>query len=239
MIRTIKTLLLSISFLMISYVVYSSDIDKESKDEKFDPKEMILHHVKDAHEFHLWDWNDKAISIPLPIILWTNDGLITFMSSEFYHDDDGQQIVEKHEEIFKYHEKIYQLNEGEKSVTFNDGDYPSNAIKPIDFSVTRNVFMMWVSMIVLLFIFLRTAKKYKNQNNVPKGIAGFTEPLVLFVRDEIARPMIGETKYKKIYAFLANSIFFHLDQQYFWSNSCIEWSQRKRKYCIYFYSSCN
>ena len=210
MIRTIKTLLLSISFLMISSVVYSSDIDKESKDEKFDPKEMILHHVKDAHEFHLWDWNDEAISIPLPIILWTNDGLITFMSSEFYHDDDGQQIVEKHgKKFFKYHEKIYQLNEGEKSVTFNDGDYPSNAIKPIDFSVTRNVFMMWVSMIVLLFIFLRTAKKYKkSKNNVPKGIAGFTEPLVLFVRDEIARPMIGETKYKKFMPFLLTVFFF-------------------------------
>ena len=42
-----------------------------------------LHHVKDAHEFHLWDWNDKAIFIPLPIILWTNDGLITFKNMNF------------------------------------------------------------------------------------------------------------------------------------------------------------
>ena len=106
MIRIIKTLLLSISFLMISYEVYSSDIDKESKDEKFDQRDDFTS-CKDAHEFHLWDWNDKAISIPLPIILWTNDGLITFMSSEFYHDDDGQQMVEKHgKKFFKYHENL-------------------------------------------------------------------------------------------------------------------------------------
>ena len=67
---------------------------------------------------------------------------------------------------------------------------------------------MWVSMIVLLFIFLRQQKIQKIKNNVPKGIAGFTEPLVLFVRDEIARPMIGETKYKKFMPFLLTVFFF-------------------------------
>ena len=88
-----KITLLTIFFLAFSAICLASD--KGQEDEKFDPKEMILHHVKDAHEFHLFDWNKKPISIPLPIILWTENGLTIFMSSHFHHDDEGKTIVKK------------------------------------------------------------------------------------------------------------------------------------------------
>lgn len=210
MIKTFKTVLLSLSFLMISGVVYSSETDNEKQDEKFDPKEMILHHVKDAHEFHLWDWNHHPVSIPLPIILWTDNGLVTFMSSEFHHDDEAKTIVEKDGMKFvKYHEKIYQLNEGATAAEFDAEHHVTNGVKPTDFSITRNVFMMWVSMIVLLLIFLTSARRYKkSKDGVPSGISGFTEPLVLFVRDEIAKPMIGEHKYQRYMPFLLTVFFF-------------------------------
>lgn len=191
-----------------SSFVFSSDSDDD--DDEFDPQAMITHHVLDAHEFHIIDWKDKSYSIPLPIILWTDNGLTTFMSSAFEHDDSGKVVVEKNGNSFvKLHEKIYQLDAGAKTVAFDAEHHPTNASKPLDFSITRNVFMMWVSVLVLLFIFITAARKYKkSDSNVPTGIAGFIEPLVVFVRDEIGIPMIGEHKYKKYMPYLLTVFFF-------------------------------
>ncbi|MFP2997949.1 F0F1 ATP synthase subunit A [Spongiivirga sp. MCCC 1A20706] len=198
--------------LLLALPIAGFAIDKEEakSDKKFDPNEMIMHHVKDAHEFHIIDYKDKSYSIPLPIILWTDNGLTTFMSSEFHHDDNGTVVVEKDGQKFvKYHEKIYQLNGGASEVVFDAKHHPTNAVKPLDFSITRNVFMMWVSVIVLIIIFTSAARVYKkSEDNVPTGIAGFVEPLVVFVRDEIARPMIGEHKYKRYMPYLLTIFFF-------------------------------
>src|SRR5690606_21409456 len=116
---------------------------------------------------------------------------VTFMSSEFHHDDSGSQIVEKNGERFvKYHEKIYQLNSGVDTLNFDEEAHPTNAALPLDFSITRNVFMMWVTMLLLFVIFISSARKYKKSNRfVPSGIASFMEPLVIFIRDEVAIPM--------------------------------------------------
>ncbi|PIA79041.1 ATP synthase F0 subunit A [Gaetbulibacter sp. 4G1] len=208
--NTFKSVLFSALFLAISFAGYATE-DSDNKDDKeFNAKEMILHHVKDAHEFHIIDINDKPISIPLPIILWTDNGLTTFMSSAFHHDDSGKTIVEKNGGKFvKFHEKIYQLDTNASTVVFDEAHHPTNAHKPLDFSITRNVFMMWVSVIVLLFIFFATARRYKkSEDNVPTGIAGFIEPLVIFVRDEIGKPMIGEHKYKRYMPYLLTIFFF-------------------------------
>tara|TARA_B100000795_G_scaffold221573_1_gene176267 strand:+ start:1036 stop:2118 length:1083 start_codon:yes stop_codon:yes gene_type:complete len=207
---TFKITLLTIFFLAVSATSFASDKKEEKEGEKFDPKEMILHHVKDAHEFHLFDWNKKPISLALPIILWTDNGLTTFMSSYFHHDDEGIIIVENNGGKFvKLHEKIYQLNDGATEVLFDAEQHPTNAKKPLDFSITRNVFMMWVSVILLLLIFLATARSYrKSKDGVPTGIAGFIEPLVIFVRDEIGIPMIGKNKYKKYMPYLLTVFFF-------------------------------
>lgn len=196
-----------LSFVMPSFAVASSE---EIQDEEFNPQDMITHHVLDAHEFHIIDWNNHPITLPLPIILWTDNGLTTFMSSAFEHDDSGKVIVERNGGRFvKLHEKIYQLDAGASSVSMDAEHHPTNASKPWDVSITRNVFMMWISVLVLLLIFTAAARKYKkSENNVPTGIAGFVEPLVVFVRDEIGIPMIGEHKYKKYMPYLLTIFFF-------------------------------
>ena len=185
-------------------------LEEETEENNFDPKEMIMHHVKDAYGFHIIDINDHPVSIPLPIILWTENGLTTFMSSAFHHDSEGEVVVDKNDEKFvNYHEKVYKLNTGADKLKIGEDGYPTNAEKPIDFSITRNVFMMWVSVLVLLLIFITSAKQYrKSENNLPKGIAKFIEPLVLFIRDDVAIPMIGENKYKKYMPFLLTIFFF-------------------------------
>ncbi|GMN10092.1 F0F1 ATP synthase subunit A [Croceitalea sp. MTPC9] len=208
-ISTFKAAFLGL-LLALPIAGFAYDKEESEGDKKFDPNEMIMHHVKDAHEFHIIDIDDKPISLPLPIILWTDNGLTTFMSSEFHHDDEGKVVVEKNGGKFvKLHEKIYQLNDGANAVFFDDKHHPTNAGKPLDISITRNVFMMWVSVIVLLLIFISAARVYrKSENKVPTGIAGFVEPLIVFVRDEIARPMIGENKYKRYMPYLLTIFFF-------------------------------
>ena len=207
---TFRNVLFSALFLAISFAGYATEDSNNKDDKEFNAKEMILHHVKDAHEFHIFDWKDTPISIPLPIILWTDNGLTTFMSSAFHHDDSGEVVVEKNGGKFvKFHEKIYQLDAGANAVSFDAEHHPTNAHKPLNISITRNVFMMWVSVIVLLLIFFATARRYKkSENNVPTGIAGFIEPLVVFVRDEIGKPMIGEHKYKRYMPYLLTIFFF-------------------------------
>ncbi|NER18939.1 F0F1 ATP synthase subunit A [Spongiivirga citrea] len=206
---TFKAVFLGL-LLALPIAGFAIDKDDAKSDKKFDPNEMIMHHVKDAHEFHFFDYKDKSYSLPLPIILWTDNGLTTFMSNKFHHDDEGKVVVEANGGKFvKLHEKIYQLESGATSVSFDAKHHPTNATLPLDISVTRNVFMMWVSVLVLLLIFSSAARVYKkSENNVPTGIASFVEPLIVFVRDEIARPMIGEHKYKKYMPYLLTIFFF-------------------------------
>ena len=170
-----------------------------------------MHHIKDAHDFHIMDWEGHPVSIPLPVILWTENGLVTFMSSEFHHDDSGSFIVERNGQKFvKFHEEIYYASSTPNShgsyVSLDTAQHPVNA-HPLDFSITKLVFSMFVSMLLLLWIFGLSARKY-DATGVPKGIAKFTEPLVVFIRDEVARPNIGEKHYKRFLPFLLTLFFF-------------------------------
>ncbi|GGD79915.1 F0F1 ATP synthase subunit A [Planktosalinus lacus] len=214
----VRTLFLGI-FLVMSFASVAQDedsmieetlLEEKTEDKKFDPKEMIMHHVKDAYGFHIIDIGENKYSIPLPVILWTDNGLTTFLSSEFHHDYDGKVVVEKNGGKFvNYHEKVYQLDAGAETLQLGEDGYPVNAAKPLDISVTKNVFMMWVSVLVLFLIFIGAARKYKKSENfIPKGIASFVEPLVLFIRDDIAIPMIGEKKYKRFMPYLLTIFFF-------------------------------
>ena len=175
--------------------------------------EYILHHIKDAHDFHLFSYNDseghrKHIGFPLPVIVYSSKGLRTFMSSEFHHDDSGHHVVESDGvSLVKYHEKIYELNEGAHGVEFDEQHHPTNAHAVLDLSITKSVFGFLLVSLLMLFAFGRLAKQYKKQA-VPTGFGRVLEPLILYVRDEIARPNIGEKHYRRFTGFLMTVFFF-------------------------------
>lgn len=173
----------------------------------------ILHHIKDSHDFSLFSYTSdggerKHIGFPLPIILWTSEGLVAFMSSEFHHNDDGHVIVEKKGLKFaKIHSKIYELDKGAATISFDETQHATNAHKSLDFSITKSVVGILFASLLMLLGFSRLAKQYKSRK-VPKGFGRVLEPLVIYVRDEIARPNIGEKKYKKFMGFLLTVFFF-------------------------------
>lgn len=180
--------------------------EKIEEEEGMDP----IHHVLDAHDIHMWGEGHDAFSIPLPVILWTDNGLVTFMSSEFHHDDEGQHVVERKGMSFvKLHEKIYQLNEGESMIHLNHETHVAeNAVLPLDFSITKVVAAIFLVAFVVWFIFRAAAKRYKTEKPAaPRGIASWMEPLVLFVRD-FSKENIGEAKYMKFMPYLLTAFFF-------------------------------
>jgi F-type H+-transporting ATPase subunit a len=78
-----------------------------------------------------------------------------------------------------------------------------------DISITKSVFGMLLIMTLLVIMLRSMAKSYsKNPGQAPKGLANFLEPFVMFVRDDVARPIIGKEKSQKFMPFLLTSFFF-------------------------------
>jgi len=173
----------------------SAETSGHEAKEEFNPNEMIMHHIADSHGWHILDWNGHAVSIPLPVILWTTNGLVVFSSAEFHHDIEGHHVVEAGGlQFVNKHEKIY---------------YAGTEDKPLDFSITKNVLALLVGAAVILFIFFSAARYYaKNTNAAPRGLAGFVEPLILFVRDDIARGAIPEKHLNRFVPYLLTLFFF-------------------------------
>ncbi|MGV6860557.1 MAG: F0F1 ATP synthase subunit A [Putridiphycobacter sp.] len=196
-----------LNHLMKGVSEYQDNPDHKSAEDDevekgFDP----VHHVLDAHDIHL----AGEVSIPLPVILWTDNGLVTFMSSEFHHDDTGHHKVEKNGMTFvKMHEKIYQLNASAEHLELNHETHePLNAKLPLDFSITKVVVAIFLVAFIMFFVFKRVAKRYSTEKpEAPKGIAAWMEPLVLFVRD-FSKENIGEAKYMKFMPYLLTVFFF-------------------------------
>ena len=188
--------------------------NKPGAEEEFNSVEMIMHHISDAHDFHFLDYTDSegvehAVSIPLPVILYTSNGLVCFMSSAFHHNDDGSYVVSKRGTNFvKYHEKIYQLNDGASSLEFDEQHHPLNAVKPIDVSITKNVFSMLLSVVLLLTLFGAAGRSARKNSGAPKGILAFLEPIIVFIREDIIIPNVGEKKYKTYIPYLITIFFF-------------------------------
>ena len=182
-------------------------------DTKKEVEDYILHHIQDSHDFSLFSYTNDAgerkhFGFPLPVILWTSNGLVTFMSSEFHHNDDGHVIVEKNGMKFgKIHSKIYELEAGASAVNFDETHHATNGHKVLDFSITKSVVGILVIGLLMLFWFSSLAKQYKKKQ-IPTGFARVLEPLVLYVRDEIARPNIGEKHYRRFTGYLLTVFFF-------------------------------
>ncbi|RCS28472.1 ATP synthase F0 subunit A [Polaribacter sp. WD7] len=176
-------------------------------------KAYIEHHLKDSHDFSLFSYtNDegerKHVGFPLPVILWTSEGLVTFMSSEFHHNDDGHLLVEKKGLKFaKIHSKIFELDKGQSTVAFDESHHATNAHKVLDFSITKSVVGILFTGLLIFLWFSKLARQYKTRS-IPKGFGRALEPLVIYVRDEIARPNIGDKKYRKFMPFLLTVFFF-------------------------------
>ncbi|KIA86989.1 F0F1 ATP synthase subunit A [Flavobacterium sp. AED] len=185
----------------------SEEAHAEPTDVKSKIKEFINHHLLDAHDF-TFSVNEETgehYGFSLPIILWDN-GLQVFSSSKFHH---GEETAEHNGNYYVlHHEKIYKTD-ASGELTEGENGHPTNA-RPIDFSITKSVIGIMLVSLFMFLLFSSLAKSYAKNNGIASGLGRIFEPLVLYVRDEIAIPNIGEKNYKKYMSYLLTIFFFIL-----------------------------
>ncbi len=169
---------------------------KQKKAESFNPGDMIMEHVVDNHEWHILEIGHFELTVPLPVILYYDGKLYTFCSSRFHNEEHAYQG--------------FSLPEAgpDKGKIVRTSAIPAEP-KVYDFSITKTVLAIMISALLMLLIFISIARAYaNNRNKAPKGIQSMLEPLIIFIRDDIAKSSIGEKKYEKYMPYLLTIFFF-------------------------------
>lgn len=164
----------------------------------------IDHHLQDSHDFVLFsdEGTGEHYGFPLPVILF-DDGVKMFSSSRFHH---GEEVAEVDGNYYAmHHGKIYKTD-AKGTMKFDNHGHATNE-KPFDMSITKNVVTMLFVCVLMFLMFAGLAKSYK-KGPIPTGFGRVLEPLILFIRDEVAIPNIGEKKYRKYMGFLLTVFFF-------------------------------
>jgi len=171
----------------------------------------ILHHISDAHEWHFFTIGETHYSLPLPVIVYSEAyGLDVFMSSKFdHHTHTYGNYKEEHGHIVILDEAgsplLVEQNIEEDGAVVGTEMVPAAVM---DLSITKNVASMLVSFVIILLLFTSVAKAYKTRpGQAPKGLQSFIEPLILFVRDKIAKPNMGH-HYLRVTLYLLSLYFF-------------------------------
>lgn len=174
---------------------------EEDSEENFNPGKMIIDHVVDHYTWHIVTVGDTEVSLPLPVILYSKDrGWFCFSSGHFEHG---------HATYKQFKIASEGMNKGDIVELDPQGNVKDET--PLDFSITKTVAAVFVSIVLLLVIVIPVARRYKRQpNQAPKGMQSLLESLILFVRDEIARPSIGEKHFERFTPFLLTVFFFIL-----------------------------
>ena len=192
--------ILRLTLISLLVLVSTTNIGAENNSEQkaenssYNPTPDILHHILDSYEWHLWG----KVSIPLPVILYTEGNWDIFMSSKFHH---GESKVIKGDRIYKM---AHHPEDSNKEIIVEE-----KGKKIINLSITKNVASMLLSTLMLLFLLGKVSRSYKRKKEAPKGLQSFLEPIILFVREDIIKSNIGP-KHEKYTMFLLTVFFFIL-----------------------------
>lgn len=197
--KSLKSLLVAVFGVILLSSSYTSSAQEKhdtltKKEEKFDATKEILNHVQDAYEFHFFTIGDFHASIYLPVILYSaQKGFSVFSSSRFGHEGDEEYDG-------------YRLENGNKIIPVEKG------ATVYDFSLTRNVVQTILALTIFTVLMINVAKKYKKGFGVtsaPSGFQGFMEPIITFIREEVAKVNLGK-RWEKYMPYLLTVFFFIL-----------------------------
>lgn len=202
--KSMKSLLVAI--LGVFFVLFSTNLfaqekaqNADSAKKPFDPAAVILHHVQDAHNFHFFSKGDFHATIPLPVILYSpQKGISIFSSSRFGHE--GENTFDG-----------YKLGESDKIISVDPG------VTVFDFSLTRNVVQVFIVCVLFIWFMIKIAQKYQKGigvNSAPTGAQNFMEPIILFLRENVAKENLGQ-RWERYTPFLLTLFFFILTNSLF------------------------
>ena len=210
--------LLMVFFLNIS-AAFAGEDQKEQK--KLDPAKVIMEHVSDGHEFHFAIVGGYHVTIPLPVFLYSGKkGFSVFISSAFDHGKtahDGYRLLD--DDFIEEHH-LNEVKDAKGNPVFFVGKIyavdangmPDQHVSVFNFSMTRNVVQVLISLIILTWIMIGIARQYAKGTGVktaPTGFQNMIEPVITFVRDEVGKPNLGD-RYEKYMPYLLTVFFFIL-----------------------------
>lgn len=192
MLGKIKIIFFLLGIIFSSNAVFASE---QKEGEKFDAGKLIVGHIADAHEWHLWGHT----VLHLPVIIYSEDKGFSVFSSARFKEGDG---------IYDG----YKMNGHEIAACNSDGTIEEEATTKVwDFSITKNVLSLFFGVTILLVMMISIARKYTRNTNVPpKGLQSWIEPIIIFVVDDVIKPGIGEKHYRRFVPFLLTAFFFIL-----------------------------
>lgn len=176
---------------------------KEHKEGELDLKEVIFEHLSDRYGWEVPFCHGRTIH--LPIIVWGHDGLHVFSS---------KRVIPVHEG----HETVYPVyTDGNAQFTIaQDGPKKGKVVEIVngteepvkDFSITKNVLAIWISVIVVLVMALSVRRFHKrNGMKAPRKGVGAIEALIVFIYDGVIKSTLG-AKAKKFAPYLLTVFFF-------------------------------
>lgn len=194
----IKHLCIIALFFVSLLSAQANSASEDNKQPQIDVKEIVLGHMSDAYEWHITTWNGHHISIPLPIIVKSEEGGWHVFSSARFHDSaDGSY-------------QGFYLNEAKNGKIY---EHITNGedVRPIDLSITKDVVQIWIVVFLMCGIFIGAAQWYKGRkpgDKAPGGFVGLVEMFVMSINDDLIRPSVGEKHYKQYAPFLLTAFFF-------------------------------
>ena len=213
----IMSLLLSLGFT-------GSVLASSGGGENPDPGEFIIHHIADAHDIHLWGEGPSAVHIPSSrhlILPGVRGGACSPVRTCLHHGEDHVDMsdhgMEGAHEEHAPHGGSGQYHCHETGLTYSlDGNGALHAhnnagehVHAYDLSISKSVLGMFIVIFMMLLIFPRVGSAYKKRKGqAPKGLQNALEPLILFIRDEVAVPSIGAKKADRYLPFLLTTFFF-------------------------------
>ncbi|MCL1942153.1 MAG: F0F1 ATP synthase subunit A [Candidatus Azobacteroides sp.] len=170
------------------------------KEGELNIREFIMEHLSDSYEWHVTNFGEHVVSVPLPVIVKGKDsGWQIFLSSAFYHGETSYR-------------GFYIAKDGEYKGKIVEKDAGGKEVRPFDISITKTVFALILSSVLLICIILFVARWYKNSNQenaykTPKGFVAFMELFIMNINDDVIKPCIGKD-YKKYAPYLLTVFFF-------------------------------
>lgn len=184
-------------FLIAVFAILPQSL-KAQEEETLDMQSYIFGHIQDSYDWHITDINDKAITIPLPVILYSKEtGINVFMSHKL--EEPGGYKGFRIAESGKYEGKIVE-------------DTQTGEQRPFDLSMTKNVCAMLFASILLIVLMLSCASWYRKHDvtkEAPSGLAALLEPVIVMINDEVIKDAVGKN-HAKYAPYLLTAFFFIL-----------------------------
>jgi F-type H+-transporting ATPase subunit a len=190
-----------------------------------DISKIIIHHLMDSHDWHITDIGETPIALHLPWILYNSELGLQFYGGTHALEEDPNYVVSHDQVYYVTGEAQVSAEEAaahpDQYVVVHGGGHGSShgahqekvyALKAgasvIDFSLTKTGLQILIVAIVMLLVFTAVARGYKKNNGMaPKGIQSFFEPIILFVRDDVAKPYM-HGKHDRYVPYLLTLFFF-------------------------------